>query len=120
MKPEWLQAREKLLAGGYGKFDLVEDVLSVGELLHGKPRRVAGLLCLRLEMDSGAVCGTAFYSFLRRYRCRNHEHSLSLPGGTATAGGEAKGWQDFVPSKPSIRQPGIEDILRPARYDDEP
>ena len=77
------KVRERILSQGYGKFDLVEEILTKEEILNLKPRIVLKNISERLSLPEGEINRKTFWSWLRRYRQSNHpaifSHSNRLP-----------------------------------------
>ena len=65
------KVRERILSNGYGKFDLVEDILTKEEILNLKPRIVLKNITERLSLPEGEINRKTFWSWLRRYRQSN-------------------------------------------------
>ncbi len=60
--------REKILSDDYGKFDLIEDILTKNEILYSKPRVVLKNITERLSMPESSINRKTFWSWLRRYK----------------------------------------------------
>ncbi len=60
--------REKILSTDYGKFDLIEDILTRQEILYSKPRVVFKSITERLSMPEDKINRKTFWSWLRRYK----------------------------------------------------
>ena len=77
------KVRERILSNGYGKFDLVEDILTKEEILNLKPRIVLKNITERLSLPEGEINRKTFWSWLRRYRQSNQpaifSHSNRVP-----------------------------------------
>ena len=71
--------RERILSDGYGKFDLVEDILTKEEILNWKPRIVLKNISERLSLSSDKINRKTFWSWLRRYR-QNNRSVKSIAG----------------------------------------
>jgi hypothetical protein len=65
------KVRERILSQGYGKFDLVEEILTKEEILNLKPRIVLKNISERLSLPEGEINRKTFWSWLRRYRQSN-------------------------------------------------
>lgn len=63
--------RERILFSGYGKFDLVEEILTKEEILNLKPRIVLKNITERLSLPEDKINRKTFWSWLRRYRQSN-------------------------------------------------
>jgi hypothetical protein len=62
------KVRERILSNGYGKFDLVEDILTKDEILNWKPRIVLKNITERLSLSEDKINRKTFWSWLRRYK----------------------------------------------------
>ena len=60
--------REKILSDAYGKFDLIEDILTRQEILYSKPRVVFKNITERLSIPEDKINRKTFWSWLRRYK----------------------------------------------------
>ena len=65
------KVRERILSQRYGKFDLVEEILTREEILNLKPRIVLKNISERLSLPEGEINRKTFWSWLRRFRQRN-------------------------------------------------
>lgn len=65
------EIRERILFKGYGKFDLIEDILTKEEILNLKPRIVLKNITERLSLPEDKINRKTFWSWLRRYRRNN-------------------------------------------------
>src|ERR1700730_2640110 len=65
------KVRDRILSNGYGKFDLVEDILTKDELLNWKPRIVLKNITERISLSENKINRKTFWSWLRRYRQNN-------------------------------------------------
>jgi hypothetical protein len=65
------KVRERILSQRYGKFDLVEEILTREEILNLKPRIVLKNISERLSLPEGEINRKTFWSWLRRYRQSN-------------------------------------------------
>ena len=63
--------RERILSNGYGKFDLVEDILTKEAILNWKPRIILKNISDRLSLSADQINRKTFWSWLRRYRQNN-------------------------------------------------
>lgn len=63
--------RERILSSGYGKFDLVENILTKDEILNQKPRIVLQNIAERLSFPEDKINRKTFWSWLRRYKAAN-------------------------------------------------
>jgi hypothetical protein len=61
-------AKEKLLSDGYGKYDLIEKLLTQEELLQEKPRILRERISVLLQLDIGDIPYRTFLSWLHRVR----------------------------------------------------
>jgi len=82
------RARQNLLGEGYGKFDLIEELLPPAWLLSARPRQIRRRIAEELQLPLEAVPYKTFMSWLTRFRARR-------PG---------RPWTDIVPQ--DGRQPG--------------
>jgi hypothetical protein len=64
------EAKQHFLEAGYGRFDLIEAVVSK-EVLLMKPRLVLKHLCYLLEMEQNQFPYAAFVKWHHRYRLSN-------------------------------------------------
>jgi hypothetical protein len=71
--------REKILSDAYGKFDLIEDILTRQEILYSKPRVVFKIITERLSMREDKINRKTFWSWLRRYK---QNYGSGNPGAT--------------------------------------
>jgi hypothetical protein len=88
--------REKILSDDYGKFDLIEDVLTRQEILYSKPRVVFKSITERLSMPEDKINRKTFWSWLRRYK-QNYGTSNPNPVGRQRI--PARRSTDFIQSK---------------------
>jgi hypothetical protein len=72
--------RERILSNSYGRFDLVEDILTKEEILNWKPRIVLKNITDRLSLSADKINRKTFWSWLRRYRQHNSPVSSHLGG----------------------------------------
>jgi hypothetical protein len=68
--------RERILSDNYGKFDLVEEILTKEELLNLKPRIVLKNITERLSLSEDKINRKTFWSWLRRYKGNNQPVNL--------------------------------------------
>lgn len=61
------EAKEHYLGSGYGRFDLLDQVIP-HEILMRKPRIVMRYICRILEIETSRVSYPAFSTWLRRYK----------------------------------------------------
>jgi hypothetical protein len=100
--------RERILSNGYGKFDLVEDILTKEEILNLKPRIVLKNITERLSLPEDEINRKTFWSWLRRYRQSNQpsifSHSNRVPIKDSVVNPlPEKAGQDWIENfKPSI------------------
>ena len=107
-KSEEQKVRERILSNGYGKFDLVEDILTKEEILNLKPRIVLKNITERLSLPEDEINRKTFWSWLRRYRQSNqpsifsHSNRISIKDSVANPL-PAKAGQEWIENfKPSI------------------
>ena len=62
------EIRERILSENYGKFDLIEDIISPQEILNLKPRIVLKKITERLSIPLDNINRNTFWSWLRRYK----------------------------------------------------
>jgi hypothetical protein len=67
--------RERILSNIYGKFDLIEDILTKEEILTLKPRIILKNITDRLSLEEDRINRKTFWSWLRRYRETNKFNS---------------------------------------------
>jgi hypothetical protein len=65
------KVRDRILSNGYGKFDLIEDILTKDEILNWKPRIVLMNITERISLSEDKINRKTFWSWLRRYRQNN-------------------------------------------------
>ena len=103
--------REKILSDAYGKFDLIEDILSRQEILSSKPRVVFKNITERLSMPESSINRKTFWSWLRRYKQNTGSDNAGSPGSqriplnrpagfTETKIADQEWLQNFKPSIP--------------------
>ena len=63
--------RDRILSNAYGKFDLVENILTKDEILNCKPRIVLMNISERISLSEDKINRKTFWSWLRRYRQNN-------------------------------------------------
>jgi hypothetical protein len=68
--------RARILSDNYGKFDLVEEILTKEELLNLKPRIVLKNITERLSLPEDKINRKTFWSWLSRYRGNNKPVNL--------------------------------------------
>ena len=73
--------RDKILSDDYGKFDLIEDILTRQEILYSKPRVVFKIITERLSMREDKINRKTFWSWLRRYK---QNYGSRNPGATGS------------------------------------
>ena len=108
MKPKSSEqkVRDRILSDGYGKFDLVEDILTKEEILNLKPRIVLKNITERLSIPEGKINRKTFWSWLRRYKDSNKpifHHIKSIKESTVNSSSEKtdQEWiKNFKPSMP--------------------
>lgn len=111
-KPNVQKVRDRILSGGYGKFDLVEDVLTKEEILNLKPRIVLKNITERLSIPEGQINRKTFWSWLRRYKGNNkpayhfhHQKPIVEPGGSFPIQNKDEEWiKNFKPTMPDGRE----------------
>ena len=94
MKEVRKRCKKLLLRDGYGKFALVEKVISADRLLKMKPMVIYLELQELLGDQSAFLNRNSFYSWLRRWRRLNKENK-SLPAQ------KEKNWMDYQPASSS-------------------
>ena len=73
--------RERILSGGYGRFDFVEKILTPEELLNSKPRVVFSTIAEQLSIAEDIISRKTFWAWLSRYK---KKHRLLNPEAGAT------------------------------------
>ena len=105
--------RERILSNGYGKFDLVEDILTKEEILNQKPRIVLKNITERLSLSEDKINRKTFWSWLRRYKGNNkpvnpfHGNIKPIKESTInplTEKADQEWIKDFKPSMPKSRE----------------
>jgi len=108
--------RERILSNGYGKFDLVENILTKNEILNLKPRIILKNITERLSLPEDEINRKTFWSWLRRYR-QNNGYVNRYPGnikpikesitnpvdGSAKEKADQEWLKNFKPSIPKVR-----------------
>ena len=105
------EIRERILSENYGKFDLIEDIISPQEILNLKPRIVLKKITERLSIPLDNINRNTFWSWLRRYKKNNSQinvvedkvkHSLvQQPGKSPEKKVTNMDWlHDFIPLEP--------------------
>ena len=122
MKPKSSEqkVRDRILSDGYGKFDLVEDILTKEEILNLKPRIVLKNITERLSIPEGQINRKTFWSWLRRYKDSNKpifHHIKSIKESTVNSSSEKtdQEWiKNFKPSMPKEveREPIVIKVIR--------
>ena len=79
-EPNLRKIREKILSNDYGKFDLVEDILTKNEILYSRPRVIFKNITERLSMPESAINRKTFWSWLRRYKQNYGSGDLGVTG----------------------------------------
>lgn len=100
--------RERILFKGYGKFDLVEEILTMEEILNLKPRIVLKNITERLSLPEDKINRKTFWSWLRRYRQSNSV--ISFYRGKKRSIKESTGNPDDDPVKPMPDQEWLKDF----------
>ena len=96
--------RERILADGYGKFDLIETIYSKDEILNAKPRVLLKNIMARFSIPEGAINRKTFWSWLLRYKKKNNPSSpptflFQIENSNRTKSQEhTEDWRDFKPS----------------------
>ena len=114
------KVRDRILSDGYGKFDLVEDILTKEEILNLKPRIVLKNITERLSIPEGKINRKTFWSWLRRYKDSNKpifHHIKSIKESTVNSSSEKtdQEWiKNFKPSMPKgvEREPIVIKVIR--------
>lgn len=90
-----LNVREKILSEKYGKFDLIEQLFPIEELIKWPPRIVLQRIVTELSLDPGTINKQTFYSWLRRYKQRKGSafYPEQKPNNQAS-----EEWRSFKPS----------------------
>lgn len=108
------KVRERILFKGYGKFDLVEEILTKEEILNLKPRIILKNITERVSLPEDSINRKTFWSWLKRYRQSNSVISFYRGKKESTSSDNPdddpvkpmvdKGWlKDFRPSIPKNR-----------------
>lgn len=114
------KVRDRILSDGYGKFDLVEDILTKEEILNLKPRIVLKNITERLSIPEGKINRKTFWSWLRRYKDGNKpafHHIKSIKESTVNSLSEKADQEWLKKFKPSIpkgveREPVVIKVIR--------
>lgn len=120
LKSSEQKVRDRILSDGYGKFDLVEDILTKEEILNLKPRIVLKNITERLSIPDGEINRKTFWSWLRRYKDSNrpsfhHTKLIKEPTVNSSSENPNQEWiKNFKPSIPkgTEREPVIIKIIR--------
>jgi hypothetical protein len=105
--------RERILSDNYGKFDLVEEVLTKKEILNLKPRIVLKNITERLSLPEDKINRKTFWSWLRRYRASNKPINLfhgsiepikESAGNTVKEKADQEWIKNFKPSVPKVTE----------------
>lgn len=113
------KVRERILSSGYGKYDLMEDILTKEEILNLKPRIILKNITERLSISEDQINRKTFWSWLRRYKDSNkpvfhYIKSVKEPS-TKSADKSDQEWiKSFNPSIPSAveREPVVIKIIK--------
>lgn len=119
-KPNIQKVRERILSSGYGKFDLVEDILTKEEILNLKPRIVLKNITECLSISEDQINRKTFWSWLRRYKDSNkpaihHPNSIKEPAIESSSEKADQEWiRNFKPSMPKRveREPVVIKVIR--------
>lgn len=119
-KPNMQKVRDRILSSGYGKFDLVEDILTKEEILNLKPRIVLKNITECLSISEDQINRKTFWSWLRRYKDSNkppfnHPKSIKEPTIESSSEKEDQEWiRNFKPSMPKRveREPVVIKVIR--------
>ena len=104
------KVRDRILSGGYGKFDLVEDILTKEEIVNLKPRIVLKNITECLSITEGQINRKTFWSWLRRYKDNNkpafhHIKTIKEPAIKSSSEKADQEWiKNFKPSMPEGRE----------------
>jgi hypothetical protein len=114
------QARDNLVEGCYGQFDLVPALFPLPLLLQEKPRQLRRMIAARLEVPLEQVRYRTFISWLARFRARHA--SISQQQGQdvdAASFRETKplDWKGFQASTPERKDPDPGTLLSFPAYD---
>lgn len=102
------KVRERILFKGYGKFDLVEDILTKEEILNLKPRIVLKNITERLSLPEDKINRKTFWSWLRRYR--QSKSVINFYPGKKRSIKEPTVNPDDDPVKPMVDQAWLKDF----------
>ena len=107
--PELIErARQNLLEGRYGQFDLIPALIPVSLLLSEKPRQLRRLISTRMEVPLESVRYRTFISWLTRFRARQSMINQSQPQTehhSTPLTGNPIDWKDFQASIPERKDP---------------
>jgi hypothetical protein len=120
--PELIErARQNLLEGHYGQFDLIPALIPVSLLLTEKPRQLRRLISTRMEVPLEAVRYRTFISWLARFRARHasiHEGSnTSIPSNPPPHIPPSPHWKSFQASDPGPRETDAGSLISFPTYD---
>jgi hypothetical protein len=114
------QARDNLVAGCYGQFDLIPALFPLSILLHEKPRQLRRMIAIKLDVPLEQVRYRTFISWLARFRARHA--SMTVQKGSAMVmppvqSGPPVDWKAFQASAPERRDPESDVLLSFPTYD---
>jgi len=112
--------RDRILSDNYGKFDLVEDILTKEEILNLKPRIVLKNITELLSIPEGLINRKTFWSWLRRYKDSNKpsfHHIKAIKESVINSSSEKLNQEWIKNFKPSIpreaeREPVVIKVIR--------
>ena len=117
----WLaQARDNLVEGCYGQFDLMPALFPLPVLLQEKPRQLRRMIAAKLELPLEQVRYRAFISWLARFRARHAAISQQQgPDANAVTFQATKtlDWKGFEASTPERRDPDPGTLISFPAYD---
>ncbi|HET7119377.1 MAG TPA: hypothetical protein VFI29_22975 [Hanamia sp.] len=118
LKSSEQKVRDRILSDGYGKFDLVEDILTKEEILNLKPRIVLKNITERLSIPEDKINRKTFWSWLSRYKDSNKPSFHHIIKETTVNSLSEKANQEWIKNfKPSIpkvveREPVVIKVIR--------
>ena len=62
------EIRNRILSDDYGKFDLIENIITRQEILNSKPRIIFKKITQQLSIPEDKINRNTFWSWLRRYK----------------------------------------------------
>jgi hypothetical protein len=114
------QARENMIAGCYGQFDLIPALFPQSILLYEKPRQLRRMIAVKLDVPLEQVRYRTFISWLARFRARHasmavqQSSAMNMP---TVQPAPPVDWKSFQASAPERRNPESDVLLSFPTYD---